>query len=116
MARSSLFRALRRLARRAAPPSPTGWSRRDFLGAAAAASTLPLVGCGDNIGPAAPRSIAIVGGGIAGLTAAHYLARSGVRADVYEGAMRVGGRSGPRGASGRPAGGISAELVDTDHV
>jgi monoamine oxidase len=42
-------------------------------------------------GATAPR-IAIVGGGIAGLTAALTLADKGVAATVYEAADRVGGR------------------------
>ncbi|MEJ7600909.1 MAG: NAD(P)/FAD-dependent oxidoreductase [Kofleriaceae bacterium] len=104
-----------RAPRRSSPVPRTGWSRRDFLGAGRG-STLPLVGCGDNIGPAAPRTIAIVGG-IAGLTAAHYLARSGVRAELYEGSMRAGGRMWTqRGLPGNQLVELGGELVDTDHV
>jgi len=102
--------------RRAQPRGP-GWSRRDFLGAVGAATTLPLVGCGDNRGPATPANIAIIGGGIAGLTAAHYLQRADVRADIYEGAMRLGGRMyTQRGLPGGQLVELGGELVDTDHV
>ena len=66
--------------------------RRRFLvgvGAAAAAAALP----GARIASAAgqPR-IAIVGGGISGLTAALTLADSGVASTVYEASGRIGGR------------------------
>ena len=69
-----------------------GTSRRAFLaaGAAGAASALlpwkPLRG-----GAAAPR-IAIVGGGISGLTAALTLADRGVASTIYEASARTGGR------------------------
>lgn len=107
--------------RKARPAHPrierSGWSRRDFLGAAFASSALPIVGCGDNRPPATPSTIAIIGGGIAGLTAAHYLKRSDVRADLYEGAMRLGGRMyTQRGLAGGQLVELGGELVDTDHV
>ena len=103
---------------RRASSAPAGtWSRRDFLGAVGAASALPLVGCGDNRGPSDGQTIAIIGGGIAGLTAAHYLKRGEVRADVYEGSLRVGGRMySQRGLPGGQLVELGGELVDTDHV
>ena len=133
MARSSLFRALRRLARRAhaanhlglsneelasqAPPRREGPSRRDvLLGSLGAAALLPLVpACG---GGGGDKSIAIIGAGIAGLTAAHFLDEAGVRAEVYEASMRAGGRMYTE--RGKLAGGqlveLGGELVDSDHV
>jgi monoamine oxidase len=125
MARSPLFRTLRRLARRAhaanqGDPAPAprrdGPSRRDVLfGSLGAAALLPLASaCGDNSGP----TIAIIGGGIAGLTAAHFLAEAGVQAEVYEASMRAGGRMYT--ARGMLAGDqlveLGGELVDSDHV
>lgn len=73
-----------------------GWSRRRFMGAMAAAGgaglaagTLPhtvraLTGSG-------PR-IAVIGGGIAGLSAAYRLRQAGYSATVYEARPRLGGR------------------------
>ena len=131
MARSPLFQALRRIARRAraaaapaaAPPEQAGTgagpSRRDVLfGSLGAAALLPLAqACGDNHGGDTP-SIAIIGAGIAGLTAAHFLEQAGVRADVYEASMRAGGRMYT--ARGILQGGqlaeLGGELVDSDHV
>ena len=104
MARTPLLRALRHLARehhaaeqlgvtpaelrrrRAAGPS-----RRDFLKGAAALGVLtPAL----RVLPAgaAPPSIAIVGAGISGLTAALALRDKGLAATVYEASSRIGGR------------------------
>ncbi|HEY5938646.1 MAG TPA: NAD(P)/FAD-dependent oxidoreductase [Kofleriaceae bacterium] len=117
MARSSLFHALRRLMRRARPRvERSGWSRREFLGASLASTTLPL-GCGDNRPPAQPAVVAVIGGGIAGLTVAHYLKRSDIRADIYEGSLRLGGRMyTQRGLTGGQLVELGGELIDTDHV
>jgi oxygen-dependent protoporphyrinogen oxidase len=46
----------------------------------------------DNRQPAAVRSVAIVGGGIAGLSAAFLLRSAGVRVTVLEGSPRIGGK------------------------
>ncbi|MEM6318137.1 MAG: FAD-dependent oxidoreductase [Bacteroidota bacterium] len=43
--------------------------------------------------PATSPTIAIVGGGLAGLTAAYYLKKAGMTATVYEAANRFGGRA-----------------------
>jgi monoamine oxidase len=132
MARSSLFRALRRLAGRAhaanhlglsseeLPPRAherrEGPSRRDvLLGSLGAAALLPLApACGGG----GDKSIAVIGAGIAGLVAAHFLEEAGVRADVYEASMRAGGRMYTE--RGKLAGGqlveLGGELVDSDHV
>lgn len=102
-----------------------GPSRRDVfmgtLGALGAAALVPLASaCGDNIsldeeGP----SIAVIGGGMAGLTAAHFLRLAGVRADVYESSMRLGGRMYTErdllGESGQLVE-MGGELVDSDHL
>ncbi|HEX7465504.1 MAG TPA: NAD(P)-binding protein, partial [Usitatibacter sp.] len=105
MARTPLLRAFQRLAEehRAAeslgiPPAElrgrrqeSAYTRRDFLKragvtGAAAATVGPLAfaqRAGANSSPTAPR-IAIVGGGIAGLSAALKLADKGVASTVYE--------------------------------
>jgi monoamine oxidase len=132
VARSPLFRKLRLAARRAAaanhlgissdeiPPSPPqreGPSRRSFLfGTLGAAALLPLApACGDSD---AGGSVAIIGAGIAGLTAAHFLEAAGVRAEVYEASMRAGGRMYT--ARGMLAGGqlaeLGGELIDSDNL
>ena len=141
MARTPLMRALQRLAGEHRAATNLGMevdevreraadariSRREFVkrtGAAGAA--LSLAGPMTFSQPArlgtAPR-IAIIGGGIAGLTAALTLQDKGVAADVYESSGRVGGRmhsdwqEGP--AFGNFWGGQQAELcgelIDTDH-
>jgi monoamine oxidase len=111
-ARTALFKSLRRLFGVASlankdgnPPADemlempvrTGVSRRDFLkttavAAAAVGAGLWLPGCAaPKTGPNAPR-IVIVGGGIAGLNAAHKLRKRGWIADLYEASKRTGGR------------------------
>ncbi|HLL21108.1 MAG TPA: FAD-dependent oxidoreductase, partial [Kofleriaceae bacterium] len=121
MARSALFQALRRITKKhgadASSEARGGWSRRDMLRALGAAATLPMLSaCGDNVFTRTP-TIAIVGGGIAGLTAAHFLAHAGVRADVYEGSMRTGGRMYThRGLPGDQLVELGGELIDSDHV
>ena len=61
--------------------------------------------------------IAIIGGGIAGLTAAHYLNKQGFRPIIYEAAKRTGGRI--MSATGLLAAGITTELggefIDSSH-
>ncbi|MEO7093261.1 MAG: NAD(P)-binding protein, partial [Polyangiales bacterium] len=108
MPRSPLFTAIRRFLRSAHAANTLGISpedavaakqygpsRRDFfLGSLGAAALVPLAAaCGDNIkaGSEDP-GIVIVGGGIAGLTCAHFLRLAKVKAHVYESSMRIGGR------------------------
>ncbi len=140
MARTSLFAALRRLVARAharnispyAPDAATlpdngattasGPTRRQIVGGAlgtmALLPLLPLVqACGDNVATP-PLHIAIIGGGIAGLTCAYQLKQAGVDATVYEAAGRVGGRM--MSARGMAGDGqvfeLGGELIDTDHL
>ena len=136
MARSPLFRIVRRLMRRAhaanvlgrnpeellaAARGATGPSRRDvFLGTLGAAALLPFAAaCGDNIHPAGEGpGVLVVGGGLAGLTAAHFLKQAGVRAEIYEASMRIGGRmftDRDTLANGQLVE-LGGELVDSDHV
>ena len=61
--------------------------------------------------------IAIIGGGIAGLTAAHYLTKAGFNPTIYEAAKRTGGRM--MSVTGLLAEGITTELggefIDSSH-
>ncbi len=61
--------------------------------------------------------IAIIGGGIAGLTAAHYLNKAGFKPTIYEAAKRTGGRI--MSVTGLLAEGITTELggefIDSSH-
>lgn len=78
--------------------NPSEWSRRQFLKGAAATGAGILAAGALGVGalPAAAKSkptIAIVGGGLAGLSCAHLLAKRGLRSTVYEArAERLGGR------------------------
>lgn len=118
--RNLLFAELRRILRRAALPKDTdprtlprrgALSRRQFLGATAGAALLPAW-------QGAPPRIVIVGAGLAGLSAGLFLKDSKVRAAIYEGNQRVGGRVlTARNLLGE---GITAELgaefIDTSHT
>src|SRR5262245_22276225 len=140
MARTPLMRALRRLAREHQAASQLGIeveeyrdrederriSRREFVARTGAVGAAVAVG-----GPLAlarsaraaggPR-IAIIGGGIAGLTAALTLQDNGVYADVYESSARVGGRMHSDWqefgtdfwANGQQAE-LCGELIDSNH-
>lgn len=130
MARTPLFRALRRAAARAyAPPAPLERSlaagprgnitRRELLAGAGAA--FALVGCGPRpgpaAGPAAGERIAVVGAGLAGLHCAYRLANAGARVEVFEATSRVGGRT--FSLRGRMADDqvveLGGELINSDH-
>ena len=69
--------------------------RRLFQGSLVAAGTLSALAFESQLHPqvdAAIPSVLIVGAGIAGLTAAYYLDRSGVPVRIVEASKRVGGR------------------------
>ncbi len=91
-AKSPLLRQLQKLVRPVAPqPSQ---SRRNFIQNSLALGTGLTLGasqfsCKPN--KTAP-NIAIIGAGLAGLTAGYYLHKQGVMAKLYEGSSRVGGR------------------------
>lgn len=138
MARTPLLRSLSRLfqisraARRTGIPAPELLAmrrerdvlpRRRFLEMSAAALTLPIAAsaCGDE--PTPPNTegdptIAIVGGGIAGLHCAYRLKKLGVAATVYEASKRIGGRmfsdrtTFPDGQHCE----LGGELIDTGHA
>src|SRR5215467_356726 len=140
MARTSLMRALQRLAweHRAASQlgieverlrereERPGVPRREFLkraGAVGAAAAVagPVALARPARAAAGPR-IAIIGGGIAGLTAALALQDKGVYADVYESSSRVGGRMhsdwqefGHSFWDNGQQAELCGELIDTNH-
>ncbi len=140
MARTPLLRVLRRLAREHAAAETLGisveelrereaeqaYSRKEFLrrsGAVGAAVAVagPTALARAAAGGAQP-SIAIVGGGIAGLTAALTLQDKGVRSTVYEAhPTRVGGRMHsdfvdfPNYWAGGQGAELCGELIDSGH-
>ena len=81
MPRTPLMQTLRRISR----PRST-LTRRTFLTAATSAALLPATGI------AATIKIAIVGAGLAGLTAAYQLKKAGYAPRIYEASSRLGGR------------------------
>lgn len=98
--------------------------RRALLGAAAAGLALPLLpGCesdGPHIGAAPPDStlptVAIIGGGIAGVHCAYRLAQLGLAATVYEASQRIGGRMfSDRATFGPLHCEIGGEFIDSGH-
>jgi monoamine oxidase len=136
MARTPLMRALRRLAQEHQAASQLGVeveeyqetriSRREFVtrtGAVGAAVAIagPLALARSARAAGAPR-IAIIGGGISGLTAALTLQDGGVYADVYESSGRIGGRMHSDWqdfgtgywANGQQAE-LCGELIDSNH-
>lgn len=145
-ARSPLFAALRRAASLADLAARGGLpldeaaglvgqriSRRELLKglaagsagllASACAPALPALGRPAGAGTlvaagAAGGRVVVVGAGLAGLTAAHALAKAGVAASVYEAADRVGGRVKTR--TGLVAPGVvtelGAEFIDSGHA
>jgi monoamine oxidase len=59
--------------------------------------------------------VAIVGGGIAGLSALHHLRDAGVDAHIYEGRNRTGGRMFTHRPAGATPFEVGGQLVNTDH-
>jgi monoamine oxidase len=77
----------------AIPGFPEPITRRQFVkGALALGAVSLLPGCKSEAKNSGKPRIAIVGAGIAGLSAAHALAKGGLDADVYEAGARPGGR------------------------
>lgn len=124
MARTPLLNMLLKLSREAAVAERTKQARgqsgareigrRAVLGGAAGmtlAAALPLSGL------AASARIAVVGAGLAGLTAARELRKAGLNPDVYEGSTRIGGRCySARGTFGDgQVAEHGGEFIDTDH-
>jgi monoamine oxidase len=100
------------------PPrsGPAGISRRSLikaLGAGAVVAGAPLA---QAAGPK-PRSVAIVGGGLAGLVALDRLTEAGIAARIYEGRNRTGGRVFTLPDAANPGGWleIGGQLINSDH-
>jgi monoamine oxidase len=98
-------------------------SRRDFLrrGAGAGAAVLLAACTGDIASRPRPDrdgpSVAIVGAGLAGLSAAYWLTRAGVRVRVFEARDRAGGRCwSARSFAGGQIAEHGGEFIDTRHV
>lgn len=100
-------------------PVPGRWgaTRRALLkglGAAGVAAALP--GEPAEASAAGPvRSVAILGGGIAGLTALHHLVAAGIDARLYEARGRIGGRMHTVSHADGTLFERGAQLVNTDH-
>lgn len=108
MARTPLFKALKRAMLQSGAAGPRALSRRSFLALAAAAAACQ---------PRARGDIAIVGGGTAGLTAAYRLQAAGRNVTLYEASDRLGGRMFTRrdfNEDGQFCE-LGGELVDTNH-
>jgi monoamine oxidase len=135
MARSALFRQFARLLQVArsedskTQPIPAStdqksrWSRRRFLnysalagGAAIATTSLsklshlqPAMGYGNP-------TVAIVGGGIAGLNAAYHLKKMGITATIYEAKSFMGGRVQSRAVvNDKLINDLGGSFINTDH-
>ena len=124
MARSPLMHLVQRIARDAlaradAAPAASRASRRDFLRRGGALALAGAASAWMPVGAAAgPSRVVIVGAGLAGLTAAHELAKAGVQATVLEGSPRLGGRCWSERsafADGQVAE-RGGELIDTTHT
>ena len=94
--------------------------RRDFLltsGKIAIAAALPLIFPSCVSSTKKNATVAILGGGIAGLTAAHYLHKAGIEALIYEATNRTGGRM--HTVTDKVAPGITSEIggefIDSNH-
>lgn len=93
-------------------------SRRKFIKNASIASLTAFV-ASDFVSCVTRKDIkiAIIGGGIAGLNAAHYLNKAGFKPTIYEAAKRTGGRM--MSTTGLLAEGITTELggefIDSSH-
>ncbi|MDQ1346717.1 MAG: monoamine oxidase [Acidobacteriota bacterium] len=139
MGKTALFSHLQRLfavaqvaRRRGVPPREAleivrrtpGPTRRELLVGATVAGTGLALGC-DRVRSLLPgklggprREVAIVGGGIAGLTCAWRLAQAGVAARVYEAQDRIGGRMWSLTGAFPEAQvcELGGELIDSNHA
>ncbi len=140
MARHPLFQQVLRLARLAGTADRHGleteqaialaqrehdaardWSRRQVLGIGASAALASTLGAralaaAPKVKPGFGGKIAILGGGLAGLTAADRLATAGIAATIYEASGRLGGRQhSDRTTFPGQAAEIGGELIDNLH-
>lgn len=113
--RSPFFRRITRILRQSSPSLEL--RRRDFLRRAAAAGAGLAVGACATAPRRRDEPIAVVGGGVAGLTAAYRLQKAGQSVHLFEASQRLGGRMFTRqqfNADGQFVE-LGAELVDTGH-
>ena len=120
MARSELMHQLQRIARAAArnDADPRNDGRREFLRRAAALAAAGAMPAWSRVASGAEtRRVVIVGAGLAGLSAARVLAKSGVRAMLVEGSPRLGGRcwSERNAFTDGQIAERGGELIDTTH-
>ena len=120
MSRTPLFSVVQSALMGAGPSAQSGkaLSRRQMLllgGATALTSCAPF-GIGQE--KSKEPSVAIVGGGVAGLTVAYRLSQAGKRATLYESSSRFGGRMYTQYNfnSDSMFCELGGELVDTDHL
>lgn len=95
-------------------PGGDGLSRRQLIAAIAATAAVgALPRPARAAAPAGP--VAIIGGGIAGLTALYHLTQAGIDARLFEARTRLGGRMLTVRAGGAPAMEMGGQLVNSDH-
>ena len=119
----AVWRALeeaRRLNLEAAGEAPPvagggGLTRRALIAALGATGASALLPRPLRAAPIAPGPVAIIGGGIAGLSALWHLTQAGVDAHIYEARARFGGRMYTARAKGQPSIEAGGQLVNTDH-
>ena len=92
-------------------------ARRDFLKQSALLSGSILFPLRFPIGAATP-SVAIIGGGLAGLSAAYLLRKAGIYATIYEAQDRIGGRviSAPNLLVDGLVTELGGEFIDSSHT
>ena len=120
----STAEGLERLADARTRRTQHGPTRRDVLKGIGVAAATGVFGSTASASPVRPTaSVGIVGGGLAGLSAADTLAGAGIAATIYEGRDRIGGRQWSMGGSF--AGPVmfpgqvverGGELIDTTHT
>jgi monoamine oxidase len=118
-----LLRKLIRALRTATAPHTDGLSRRQFLGKSAAAVTATMLAAGAGRAAVPADPVAILGAGVAGLTAAFRLMQAGAKVEIFEASNRVGGRIftmdgfiTPDLNDGKPMFcELGGELVDSNH-
>ncbi|HYP07445.1 MAG TPA: FAD-dependent oxidoreductase, partial [Bryobacteraceae bacterium] len=114
------LKQLQHTIRKALQPAPGGSTRRDFLrSAAGAVGGLALTRQQAQSAPSPSNlQVGIVGAGLAGLACADELRKAGIRATLYEGSSRAGGRCQSFGGSNLFPGQVvelGGELIDNLH-